>query len=300
MFYQTVKSIGLFAIILSMRIIYAQDCKDPKSSEDVAYCLGKDLRESDVKINQIYQKLMNILAKPEKEKLRNEQRAWLKERDEVCMCESSEKNREKWYKEILKDYRKTVCVTRYTRQRTAELNRMLTDFSIKQKLNEPASEKSPTPEYLEKHNLTDYRYETKNNKKSGLWYLEIAVNEGRIAKFSPTALWIGCFDETTGQSFGDLSQIRSINYSSPIEHLGFALDLKMGKLYIRYNGIWKRGIPGSSGGMDLKSGRPYKFALETTVLINPLIANDYIKINLGEKPFEYSLPNGYRPFSETE
>jgi hypothetical protein len=150
---------------------------------------------------------------------------------------------------------------------------------------------------LKKHNISEYRFYSQN-KTAGRWYFEVLVNVGEIAKTSPTALFIGCIDERVDMAYGDLSQIRSLDQSEPIKRFGFALDLEAGKLYISNNGVWTNGEPGTSGGMDLKLGHPYKVGIETTVLIEPLVYSGYLQFNLGEKAFNYSMPNGYRPFSE--
>jgi uncharacterized protein YecT (DUF1311 family) len=293
-----VKCILCIIIILVAVGAYAAECDKPSSSEDVAYCLGKELRDSDAKINQTYQILMSKLAKDEQEKLRQDQRAWIKERDAVCNCASKESNREKWYQELLKDYRKTVCVTRYTRQRTAELGRMLTDLSPKPQGKESPPVPSQPPWNTVRHVETDYQIWSIGGKTTGRWYFEATVNPGGIAGFSPTALWMGCSDMKSGNTHGTLSQIRSSDTNSPIYRMGFALDLESGKLYARRNGTWSKGSPGSSGGLDLKLNRPYRCGMETTVPIAPLVDKGYLQVNFGEKPFVYSIPDGYRPLIE--
>jgi Uncharacterized protein conserved in bacteria len=285
-------------IILIASGTYAAECDNPSASEDMAYCLGKELRESDVKINQTYQTLISKLAKDEQEKLRQDQRSWIKERDAVCNCASKESNREKWYQWLLKDYRKTVCVTRYTRQRITELDRMLADLSPK-----PQAKESPTlpPQSASKKvkNVeADYEIWAKSDETVGRWYFEVTLNSWAIAQFSPSALFAGCKDKKTQQSSGVLDHIRASNVKAPVVYFGFALDLESGKLYIRRDGIWYKGPPGSSGGLDLKLSHPYSCGIETTALIAPLVDKGYLQPNFGEKPFMYSIPDGYLPFSE--
>lgn len=277
---------------------YSGTCDNTSSSEDVAYCLGTELRDSDSKINELYKELMNKLEKEKKEQLRKDQRAWLKERDSECNCSSKESDREKWFQDLLKDYRKTVCVTRFTRFRTSELDQMLATIS-KDSRNGDIQSKHPLPA-LEEHKYlrADYQYLSSLRKTDGRWYYEITLKCGDIAGFSPTALWIGCVDEKTNNTFGHLSQIRGSDLSAPVVRFGFALDLEAGKLYTRVNGAWQQGYPGSSGGLDLKIGHPHRFKIESTALINPLVEKKYIQINIGDKPFEYSMPDGYRPYDE--
>ena len=272
---------------------YAQQCDNPGSSEDVAYCLGAELRESDGKINKTYRALMGKLGQDEKESLRQEQREWIKERDAVCASASKESNREKWFQWLLKDYGKTVCVTRYTRQRIAELDGMLTDLSSK-----PQAQKPQSKPIKKKMKSVQGSYAIWSaEKKSGRWYFEVTVNRGGIARFSPSALWIGCRDKKINQNAGMLLNIRGSDTSAPVSRLGFALDLESGKLYFRTNGNWYEDKPGSSGGIDLKLN-PHSCGMETTVLIAPLVDKGYLQPNFGGKPFMYSMPDGYRPFVE--
>jgi uncharacterized protein YecT (DUF1311 family) len=293
-----VKCFVCIIMIFVVGSAYAVNCDKPGSSEDSAYCIGKELHESDVRINYTYQALMSKLAKSEQDKLRHEQRSWIKERDAVCNCASRESDREKWYQGLLKDYRKTVCVTRYTRQRTAELDRMLTDISYepqnKKTAEAPWQPRTNTVKYVE----TDYQIWSKGDKTTGRWYFEVTVDTGSIAGFSPTALWMGCADRKSGEAFGSLSQIRGSYTGAAVSRMGYALDLESGKLYIRRNGAWSRGTPGSLGGLDLKLGRPYRCGVETTVLIAGLADKGYLEVNFGEKPFAHSIPDGYRPYTE--
>jgi hypothetical protein len=84
----------------------------------------------------------------------------------------------------------------------------------------------------------------------------------------------------------------------PPAHLGFALDLVAGKLYIRINGEWKDGAPGSSGGIDVTPGQPYLCGVEASVPVDVLIKESMLRVDFGSTAFEYSLPAGYRALSE--
>lgn len=284
------------AVLLVALSAHAAQCDNPMTSEDIAQCLGNELRDSDTKINLSYKELMNKLDSSDQAKLRNEQRVWIKDRDAVCGLNTKESNREKWYQAILTDYLKTVCVTRYTRQRTAELNRMLARFTPQaQPKAAPAAEPRQS---AVSHTQADYRVLSKESKEKGRWYLEITVNSGEIAGFSPTALFLGCIEEKVRANFGTLAHIRGSDTSLPIMRYAYALDLEAGKLYVRRNGTWNRGTPGSSGGMDLKLGRNYRCGADSTVLVAPLVEKGFLQLNFGEKAFAYSMPDGYRPFSE--
>jgi len=291
--------IKVFIVILLCLIatsVYAVECDNPKSSDDAAYCLGVELRESDTKINEKYKTLMSKLPANEKEKLRKEQRAWIKERDDVCNCTNKQSDRGKWYKELLKDYRKTVCVTRYTRQRTKELDGMLSDLTQKAavKNNAPPIRTLSSDNFVV-HSQKGYQLFSNNSKVNGKWYLEAFFKFDKITKEIPIVIWAGCYNESDNINHGILFQISNSNTNDSVFQLGFALDLDNGKLYVRTNGKWDDGEPGSFGGLDLNPGRAYHCGVETTTPIIPLIGEGYLDL---EAPFAYLMPNGYQPFSE--
>jgi uncharacterized protein YecT (DUF1311 family) len=90
------------------------DCGSGTSKDDVKACLSQELRDSDQRINAVYQSLMASREDAAKIALRNEQRAWLKQRDGACGLKSKEADREKWLQTILTDDARTVCVVRGT------------------------------------------------------------------------------------------------------------------------------------------------------------------------------------------
>lgn len=296
---QIVCVIGLAALLLVMSGAHAARCKArSSSSEDIAECLGYELRDADVGINDSYQALMGKLGDADKVKLRQEQRAWIKERDAVCRLDGKQTDREKWYESILTNYSKTVCVTRYTWQRTAALNYMLRTRGLPVPGEPQAVTVAPPPPVS--HSLQDYQVVFPETKTTGLWYFEVTINVGEIARFSPTAMDIQCQDRAaapTGASA--LVQARGSDTSLPILRKGFALDLESGKFYVRTDGAWLKGSPGSTNGLDLKLGRVYVCGIDSTALVAPLLKQGFLDVNLGERPFAYAMPDGYRPFSES-
>ena len=76
-------------------------------------------------------------------------------------------------------------------------------------------------------------------------------------------------------------------------HAAIALDLDAGKLYVRWDGLWHEGAPGSSGGIDVTPGQQYRCEVETTVLIQPLLMQGLLKLNFGDTQFDYEMPAGY-------
>jgi uncharacterized protein YecT (DUF1311 family) len=299
-----------FVFALGSGPVLALDCTKAAASEEVARCLGDELREADVHINDSYSALMTALPAPEKTDLRIAQRAWLKERNLVCGLSSKETDREKWYRAVLLDYRKTVCVTRYTRQRTAELDRMSAEAAAKAAPasppvevyrappNSPPAPTASPPPVKAVMDGGDYQRFANGAPERGRWYFEVAVDGGGIASFSPTALWVGCLENKTKSTYGSLGQIRATDTAYQPARVGVALDLESGHVYMRRNGTWLDGPPGSSGGMPAKLGRPYRCGIESTAPVGPMIERGLVRINYGDAVFMYAIPDGYQPLAD--
>ena len=281
-----------FAILQIAFCAYAGECDDPKSSEGIAQCLGRDLRDSDSKINSSYKELMGKLDESEKANLRQAQRTWIKDRDSVCQLDTKEKNREKWYEFLLKDYGKTVCVTRYTRQRTTQLDEMLVKASPQQN-NIPPAPRAVPPEPTNPDLAYDKRPATVHS--NGKWYFELAVNYGEAVKIEPCVLTVGVSDKQ--QFIGILNNIRTKDSTKDVLRYGFAVDLDNGKLYVSQNGTWMGGEPGSNQGQDLKLGKNYYASFMISAdAVTPYLERKAIVPNFGDGAMTYALPAGYSPW----
>jgi uncharacterized protein YecT (DUF1311 family) len=273
----------------------ALDCFNPQSSEDIATCLGDELRATDARINESYQSAMKELNGVQQQTLRTEQRSWLKERNAVCKLDTKEPDRERWYRALLTDYSKTVCVTRYTRVRAAELEQVAAANAKPNTVAEAAPQSRPELFPKDPH---AYWMASTHAWSKGRWYWEVKVKTEDIANFYPTTLSIGC-SRAEGGGAGLLVSIRPGNASTDKGDVvyGIALDLDDGKIYSRQNGTWTSGEPGSIKGMDVKLGRMYTCGVNSTIAISPLQKRNYLIANFGDRPFAYSLPDGYRPFA---
>jgi hypothetical protein len=49
---------------------------------------------------------------------------------------------------------------------------------------------------------------------------------------------------------------------------------------------------------EMKLGRDYGARFTSTVAMGSLLDQKLVQVNFGEKPFDYPMPPGYRPFSE--
>jgi uncharacterized protein YecT (DUF1311 family) len=281
------------------------ECDTNASDTEITSCLGQDLRDSDKRINAVYKELMGRLDDTGKNDLRNVQRAWLKARDKACELDSKESDREKWLSAILADKQKTMCVVRYTFSRVAEL-----DATLKQKAPEASTAlpAAPTaPRFLPVANpiampsdglmfIDDgYIGIALPNYRQGKWYYEVWIDRGNIAALGDMLLTMGF--STNDQFYAKMINIRRSQVSATPIAFGFAIDLDSGFFYTRVNGLWQS-FPGSVGGAVVKLNHDYHVNIQGSSEVKELVWRGLVKVNLGLKPFEYGLPDGYRPFKE--
>ncbi len=279
------------------------DCASDNNGEA---CLAQDLRDSDKRINAIYKTLMDGLDEPGKKSLRDEQRAWLKTRDKECSLDNKESDREKWLQAILADPSKTVCVVRYTYQRVTDL-----DTQLKSQAKAPASELPPAPQApvlpaastgqapapaLAGLTYVDdgYALQSTAQRSTGKWYLELWIDPAGIAALGDVVL-SSVFHSAEVNTGRMITIRRKQTYAEPVT-LSLAIDLDNGFVYQRVNGAWQI-QPGQVSPLQVKLGRPYSFLLNGSSEVSELIRRGLIKIDLGDTPFRYAMPDGYRPYS---
>lgn len=259
------------------------DCDNPSTRDEISQCLGDELRLEDQRINESYQALMKKLGEAEKTALRDVQRAWLKKRDAACRLDNKESNRERWFAAILQDTRKTTCVVRFTRARTAQLDSLL-----------QGSAGAAGSEQLDQNDR--YEIYSATGKTRGKWYFEVDIKIGDVARMAETAFSIGYASAAGNPTW--LVTARKRDAGKGTVRYGFAVDLDNGKFYGSENGLWPYGAPGSNGGLDVKLGQNYRAMVNSSVVIDPLLKSGAVNINFGDKPFQYALPAGYRPFTD--
>ena len=278
-----------------MPISAQAQCDNPKTSEQRAQCVGDELRGADRTINRVYGDLMKSLSPEDRTTLRDQQRAWIKNRDLTCGLTWSKGDREAWLNDLLKDYQKTVCVVRLTDERVQELNNY-------QKTNSVAS--TPATRSVASDATPLYELYTREPRTSGKWYFEVKVDEPAIQRLAEATFSTGVVQAVAangasnerGGSYGSLITIRRIDKNVEIYTLGFAVDLDNAKLYISQNGSWMDGKPGSSGGLDLLRGRAYKGEFTSSTSLNQFLSTHNLDVNFGDRAFAYHLPDGYSPF----
>ena len=288
------------AILGNLAVVQAQ-CDNPKTNEQRVQCIGAELRGADATINRSYGELMKSLSPADKTALRDEQRAWIKNRDQKCGLTWSKGDREAWFADLLKDYQKTVCVVRFTNERVDALNR----YEKTNHVDAPPPATGNGPAAGAADDDSQYEIISPMAKRKGKWYFEVKIDPAAILKISEVSLFVGVKQSgvevgainANGEQTGEMFPIRRKYKDASMSILGFALDTDDGKLYYSQNGVWVGGEPGSAGGQDLVRGRAYQTILESSVTLDSFKAAHALDVNLGEKSFNYHLPNGYLPFS---
>ncbi|HTT36317.1 MAG TPA: lysozyme inhibitor LprI family protein [Burkholderiales bacterium] len=278
----------------------AADCGLGAADSQLAACLGQELRAADRDINTVYQDLMRKLAPTDRERLRAEQRRWIKSRDSACRLESKETDRERWYQWIEKDFARTVCVSRFTRQRTAQLHQMLDATQTPASASAPSQ---PRDAAASTDELDYYESFPSPPREKGKYYFEVVLDRGALATLGDSTLFVGVSEHKDGQGYGTMRHVLRSEPPPKVgdkfvgEVIGIAVDLDEGTLYHHLNGVWLRGKPGSNQGGELKLGRPYHAGVISSVSLREPVAKGWIKINLGDQPFAVPVPAGYQPFS---
>ncbi|MGO1693857.1 MAG: lysozyme inhibitor LprI family protein [Marinobacter sp.] len=78
------KLILSFFVFLTSTSVFANSCDNPRDDFDGLYCLNKIYQEADNELNIAYKNLRSFLTSSEKQKLKNTQVSWIKERNSKC------------------------------------------------------------------------------------------------------------------------------------------------------------------------------------------------------------------------
>lgn len=285
-----------FAFAFGMVLASASraQCDNPKTDAVRVECIKTELKGSDSTINRSYGELMKSLSPENRITLRNEQRSWLKTRDQTCGITWSKGDREAWFADLLKDYQKTVCVVRLTNARVQALENYQRTNSVLPQTDPPSS--GSDGELV-------YDLESREPKTNGKWYFEAKVDGPAIQKMAEVTIFIGVVQSEPqqgaanegGESVGTVVMIRRNTRNLGSGTLGFAVDLDNGKLYTSQDGAWEGGAPGSAGGTDLLHGRTYKACLNSSSAVNQFLKAHALELNYGDHSFLYHLPDGYKP-----
>lgn len=299
---QTLPVIGMSLFITAAHAACGQDSSD----EAVKACLAQDLRDSDKRINAVYKSLMDLNDEAGKAQLRDEQRAWLKNRDKTCKLPNKESGREKWLQSILANQEQTVCVARYTFSRVAALDQVLRQKAPNKPLDAPSAPSSP--QFQPNANAAQeklpasltfeddgYKARTANSHERGKWYYEVWIDRGHIAEAGDVLMTPGYTSATNGVI--RMVNVRRTQAGMPPIVVGLALDLDGGFVYIQQDGAWKV-APGVAGAVVVPLTGPYVGMLHSSAQVRELIERGLVRVNVGERPFAHAAPAGYRAWGE--
>ena len=92
-------------------------CANAKTTPEMRDCAGKEYKQADAELNQVYKQLMSKLEDPgHQAALKSAQQIWIKYRDTNCEYESYLNRGGTMYSVV-----NTGCLTRMTKERTTEL-----------------------------------------------------------------------------------------------------------------------------------------------------------------------------------
>ena len=84
---------ALLVVLLTVMLssVWAEEqCHSEGTQAQMNVCAFRDFKVTDQELNRVYQTLMDSLIPERQKKLREEQRAWLKERDPKCQKDAND------------------------------------------------------------------------------------------------------------------------------------------------------------------------------------------------------------------
>jgi uncharacterized protein YecT (DUF1311 family) len=300
--------VPLTVLLLGTVPAASADCETPVDAAEQLRCASAELRTSDQEINKTYQALRGLLGADEQLALRDEQRAWLRLRDQTCALDRSISDREQWFQALEAAPLKLTCVIRYTQARNKRLATWLAqraapapDATGGGGTGASSTASPPAPPPPASAAATGYgsdsgTYEIfgKTKPVAGRWYFEVEVLPVAIAQRAEMALTVAV-DQVKGPGGGWLYQIRRAEAKRDpyMVVIGIAIDLDEGFMYLRRQGYWPV-APGAVGGLPIKPRLQTVAVVGGSVDMTALLELGLIKTNFGERPFQNAPPPGYQ------
>ena len=99
-------------------------CNQPQTQTQISNCAAATYKEADRRLNEVYKQVISKLNRRDREKLIDEQLAWIQRRDPTCKNKVISTNRIDERGSLYSTYLNS-CLETLTKQRTAELERHL-------------------------------------------------------------------------------------------------------------------------------------------------------------------------------
>jgi uncharacterized protein YecT (DUF1311 family) len=255
--------------------------------EERTACVTKELRQADEALNRTYQSVLATQDSTHRDLFRDEQRFWLVLRDRECDVALRQSKDKQWAEKLGKYDLKAICVTQMSRLREAEL-RIFGGTPLSRSLA-PRAQMRGT-----------YRLSSIESRDTGKWYFEVTVEAAQLSLVIDALVFIGVTSDTG--NVGTMVSVRPEGRAMGItllpndKRIGIAIDLDRGKLYVRQNGAWTVGSPGSEDGLPLNFGHRIQVTVDSSVPIRGLVDKGLIYINYGMDSFVDPIPDGYSPY----
>lgn len=289
---------ALLAGTVAVGHAHAETCnKQNLISAAAVPCLARDVHDADAKMDGLYQSLLKKSPQEAKSRIEASQRAFVKERDELCLLDSGKLGREMWFREMEKSENLMLCEMRYFNPRIAQLEKLLA--AIGSASPPGAASQYLTDDALKFHSANEeYFLASRNVHKHGRWYFEVTVNGSALSSLpgqQAIAFQMACGNTVQNKGNGWLAySSASDNRDSAV--FSIALDLDKNRIYVGQNGTWLNGKPGVSGGGETLGGYYYFCGIVSMQRIGELLANNVINVNFGEHAFVFDPPKTFQPF----
>ncbi len=112
---------------LPWQVVAQEECANAMSQAEITACSVIDYKNADEALNGTYKVIMPAITNPQREQLRNAQRAWIKFRDANCEHQAFDTRGGSIYQAVKND-----CLTRVTLARVEELKRIYPGLFPKQ------------------------------------------------------------------------------------------------------------------------------------------------------------------------
>jgi len=141
----------------------------------------------------------------------------------------------------------------------------------------------------------------------GKWYAEFIVHAGTDNGIPNTWTNVGIRSTNNEHSGliprdGQLAyevkrHLRNVGGLRDKDVIGLAMDLTQGHLYVRHNGVWLGGLPGSGAPIvHITKDREYVAAVEVGSPGRDYSKTDTWTGNFGSTPFRHPIPQGFEPY----
>lgn len=254
-------------------------------THEIQQCIEEKARHSEENAGAWYETMLNAVRDKDKSDVRGQQLAWREARANTCGIDDEHADMGRLNEAELNDPVKATCIIQADDRRSLQLEAQFRALSSRS-FEEPCPSK-------------DCDRRSKSAHLYGKWYFEVTLRPVTYHHPLDDRFVMGV--ETGGSSQWLLSAPDPDVENQP-RNFGLAIDLDEGYIFGRVNGVWRE-PPGNSKSHDccrvpVVRRLFYVARVQHATVLTPFLQSGEIKINFGTEPFEYGLPEGYRPFDD--